>query len=155
MLKFMRRAVFVVLTLLSVAFVAVWLRSFYRLDAGLGPCSLVSERTLAVYSYAGKIDVGLLDDSMTVPRPPWRFESGEVPQDFERAAQKQKWYFRAVDRTEWGLSFPTWFPGVVSGLLAIAVLRFNRRFSVRSAMFGTTAIAILLGMVVASLQGEQ
>lgn len=155
MLKFTRLAAFVVLALLSVAFVAVWLRSFYRLDASMGPCYLVSERSLAVYSYAGKIDVGILDDSMTVPRPPWRFESGEVPKDFERAAQNQKWYFRAADRTEWGLSFPTWFPATITGLFAITVLRFNRRFSVRSAMFATTAIAVLLGMIVASLQGEK
>jgi hypothetical protein len=155
MLRITRYVAFVVLALLSVTFFAVWLRSFYRLDAGLGPSYLFSERSLAIYSYAGKMDIGLLDDSMTVPRAPWQLESCEVPQQFEQAAKKQKWYFRAVDRTEWELSFPTWFPGAITGLLAIAVLRFNRRFSVRSAMFGTTAIAILLGMVVASLQGEQ
>ena len=155
MLKFTRLAAFVVLALLSVAFVAVWLRSFYRLDAGLGPCYLFPERSLAVYSYAGKMDVGLLDDSMAVARPPWQLESCEVPQQFEQAAKKQKWYFRAVDRTEWELSCPTWFPGATAGLLAIAVLRFNRRFSVRSAMFATTAIALLLGMIVASMQGEK
>jgi hypothetical protein len=155
MLKFTRHAAFVVLALLGVTFVAVWLRSFYRLDAGMGPCYLFSERSLAVYSYAGKIDVALLDDSTTVPRPPWQLESCEVPQQFELAAKKQKWYFRAVDRTEWGLSCPTWFPGAIIGLLAITVLRFNQRFSVRSAMFATTAIAILLGMIVASMQGKK
>jgi hypothetical protein len=155
MLKFTRHAAFVVLALLSVTFVGLWLRSFYRLDAGVGPCYLVSERSLAVYSYAGKMEVGLLDDSTAAPRPPWRLASCEIPQQFELAAKKRKWYFRAVDRTEWELSCPTWFPGAITGLLAVTVLRFNRRFSVRSAMVATTAIAVLLGMIVASMQGKK
>lgn len=157
MLKFARLAVFVVLALLSVAFVAVWLRSFYFKDAGMGPSYVWSDRDFGVFSYDGKLDVGLVDVGMTTPRPLWSFGSHRISQEEEEyfAKHPQKWYFRAVDRTEWELCCPTWFPGAIAGLLAIAVLRFNRRFSVRSAMLATTASAILLGMIVASIQGDK
>jgi hypothetical protein len=156
MLKFTRRAAFLVLTLLSVTFVAVWLRSFCWFDAGMGPSYLWSDRELGVFSRVGILEIGLVDVGMTTPRSRWSFSSHRISQQEEEffAKHPQKWYFRAVDRTEWELSCPTWFPGTITGLLAIAVLRFNRRFSVRSAMVTVTAIAVLLGMVVASTQGE-
>ena len=157
MLKFTRRAAFVVLALLSVTFVTVWLRSFYFKDAGMGPSYLWSDRELGVFSYVGKLDIGLVDVGMTTPRPRWSFGSHRISQQEEEfyAKHPQKWYFRAVGCTEWELCCPTWLPGAIAGLLAITVLRFNRRFSVRSAMIATTAIAVLLGMIVASMQGDK
>jgi hypothetical protein len=157
MLKFTHRATFLLLALLSMTFVGLWIRSFYWFDAGMGPSYLWSDRELGVFSRVGILEIGLADVGMTTPRSRWSFSSHRISQQEEEffAKHPQKWYFRAVDPTEWGLSCPTWFPGAITGLLAIAVLRFNRRFSVRSTMFATTAIAILLGMIVVSMQGEK
>lgn len=157
MLKFTRLAAFVVLALLSVTFVGLWIRSFYWFDAGMGPSYLWPDRELGVFSRVGILEIGLVDVGMTTPRSRWSFSSHRISQQEEEffAKHPQKWYFRAVDPTKWGLSCPTWFPGAITGLLAIAVVRFNRHFSVRSAMFATTAIAILLGMVVASMRGDK
>ena len=157
MLKFTRRAAFVVLALLIVTFVGLWIRSFYWFDAGMGPSYLWPGRELGVFSRVGILEIGLVDVGMTTPRSRWSFSSHRISQQEEEfyAKHPQTWYFRAVDRTEWELSCPTWFPGAITGLLAIAVLRFNRRFSVRSTMLATTAIAVLLGMIVVSLQSEK
>ena len=43
--------------------------------------------------------------------------------------------------------FPTWYPALVFALAAVAAIRM-RRFTLRSAIVGTSVVALLLGMVV-------
>lgn len=44
---------------------------------------------------------------------------------------------------------PLWYPALIFALAGVAVLRFRRQFSIRSAMIGLAVVAMLLGMVVA------
>ena len=44
--------------------------------------------------------------------------------------------------------FPLWYPALIFALTGVAVLRFRRQFSIRSAMVATTVVAALIGMAV-------
>ena len=42
--------------------------------------------------------------------------------------------------------FPLWYPALIFALTGVAVLRFRRQFSIRSALIGLTVVAALLGI---------
>ena len=44
--------------------------------------------------------------------------------------------------------FPIWYPALIFALAGVAVLRFRRRFSIRSALVAVSVVAALLGMAV-------
>ncbi|WP_152101008.1 hypothetical protein [Lacipirellula parvula] len=47
------------------------------------------------------------------------------------------------------MHFPLWYPALVFALAALSAVRLGRRFTLRSALVGTSVVAALLGMVVA------
>jgi len=44
--------------------------------------------------------------------------------------------------------FPHWYAALIFALAGVAVLRFRRQFSIRSALIGLTVVAALLGIAV-------
>ena len=59
----------------------------------------------------------------------------------------------ATERRSFGTApqaifFPLWYPAIVFAFAAVGTLRIGQRFTIRSALFATTVVAVLLGIVV-------
>ena len=94
-----------------------------------------------------------LGGSREFPSKPWLYSTSRISGS-ERAHKEsfvtKQGYFSAV-KYGGGMAiyFPLWYPALIFALAGVAVLRFRRQFSIRSALVCLTVVAALLGMVVA------
>lgn len=86
--------------------------------------------------------------ALWVDRKGWRYQSRTMTSDTAGAESPsaELEVFRAEEGTYY---FPLWYPALVFALAAVAAMRLGRRFTLRSALVGTSVVAALLGIVVA------
>ncbi|WP_428305006.1 hypothetical protein [Lacipirellula sp.] len=145
MLKAIRYNLAAICLAASMGCLSLWWRSMTYRDVVFAPTYVRPTRPLWIDVYGGHVDLalGLEEESRGLvfefQHAARRVEPGE-PREF------RSWrYFHANGNT---IIFPLWYPALVFALAAVAAIRI-RRFTLRSALVGTSVVAGLLGMVVA------
>ena len=149
MLTYLRYALAAVCFAASVGCLALWHRSVGIDDSVRGQSFRQGER-LVFRSRKGFLEIASVPtiskqpqsevDWHTFSRP---LQTSDYPGDRLQAPRKR---FRLTAR---GFTFPLWYPTLIFALAGVGVLRFRRKFSIRSALICVGAVALLLGMVVA------
>jgi hypothetical protein len=146
MLHYLRIAVTALSLTACVLLVALWVRSYWRIEFATTPyvaTGILSMRgeLLAVFS----LDVSKRPDE-------WHFESDPIPDDVELPPLRRFLGFGYYGTAfEHGLLVPHWFAVLVSTFLAAAPwMRRPYRFSIRTLLIATTLVAAGLGIVVAT-----
>ena len=152
MAKFIRYALASLCFAASVACLALWWRSMEYRDMLIGPSFLAPTRALYFESFDGVLSTTLLTESKSVfgfnsqwsrwypSDTQWRRD-----QIRDRAATSGRFGIEADEPCAY---FPIWFLSLLFALAGVAVLRFRRQFSIRSALVAMGVVALLLGMTV-------
>lgn len=144
---------------LGVACLGLWWRSHIYRDACIGP-ALSESNVIYLESWQGfgwvaSLGQGaaLYADQIFTFRSPdrqWQFLSqNSVGMTHEMRTKDRREKDRLFGYASRSYHFPLWFPALVFALAGIGALRLGRRFTIRSAIIATTAVAGLLGMAVA------
>jgi hypothetical protein len=145
MLKYLRYALATLCFAASVGCLALWWRSGSTTDLAISPYEVSPLRTLALKSAGGRLT--LCHFVHRANQVDWRSISMPASDDPTLA-------FLPDDPTDWfghhlkDYYFPHWYPALVFALAGVASLRLGRRFTLRSVIIATTAVAVLLGMAV-------
>jgi hypothetical protein len=153
MARYLRIAAAVVFALLALAFVALWVRSYYYLDRVHVPAG--GKAVLGFGSYAGNTAWGWGTKRIFAARR-WHLSSqhhSEVVGFNFRG--KNSFYGFNLDGngvTHVRVTSPHWFLAAASGALA-ALFAFTRtwRFSIRAMLIATAVLAGVLGLIAYSL----
>lgn len=139
----------------SVGCLALWWRStlyrdivFVRMCSP--PCRLFSILTIDglasvgahASNSAGLVAFGVRHDAALISRPSF---SPEV----QERLRKEGAFGGNFGGPSEGVHFPLWYPALVFALVGVGASRLGRRFTLRSAIIATTAVAGLLGMATA------
>jgi hypothetical protein len=148
MAKFNRYALAAVCFAASVGCLALWWRSQLHYRTILGPTYL-GEANFQLNACEGCVGFFLWSNNS---KQQWTYES--FPIKAESAARLKgpegnRFGLRSIGSRTKSLFFPLWYPALVFALAGVAVLRFRRQFSIRSALITVGVVAALLGMVVA------
>jgi hypothetical protein len=146
MLHYLRIAVTALSLTACVLLVALWVRSYWRLDT-------VHRKDISVQSVQGI----LLCSSYDVARDRWVFWSNaKVAMDYVGAMEDSG--FRLV--FGFGYKFygdgravvvPLWLPVLVTASLAtVPWIHWSRRFTLRTLLIATTLVAVVLGIIAIS-----
>lgn len=140
----LRIAVSVFFVALAIAFLALCVRSYRKVDRLYIPM----DRRLALSSSADIILIAWYAKGVKPRGHPEHVEwlSNDV-QEFEaNIARLRSWSWKS-DSTRIAVSFPIWFATVLSSVVA-AIVWHKHRFSLRTLLIATTLVAIALGTVV-------
>jgi hypothetical protein len=139
MTKFIRYALATFCFAASVGCLALWWRSYWFSDLLISP----SRRGGYEFVYGSSTGtVYLIIDESILPATAWEYSVGSVALEVNDGPSSMF----GVD--EVGIRFPLWFPALVFALAGVGVLRFRRKFSIRSALICVSVVAALLGMAV-------
>ncbi|WP_428303689.1 hypothetical protein [Lacipirellula sp.] len=155
MLTYFRYTLAAICLAASLGCLAMWWRSYYHRDVLLGPGPMPHKFVIGAQSCEGYGTVRFITPQ-TAPsetKVAWQYESRELSTtERDRFLQfvGNNGRFIWHDDTEYGkgMFFPFWYPALVFALAAVAAFRIGR-FTLRSALVGTSVVAALLGMVVA------
>lgn len=136
----------------AVAMCALWVRSYWQHDMAVFVIN--SSFGLASSSVAGRVMAGgFVPNSGSPPERTWIFRTVDLP-DWRQFRAKAERDMRVIcgfgaarEKDNAYATVPHWF--LVGLLAAIATLPWlTFRFSLRTMLFATTVIAVLLGMIV-------
>ena len=152
MAKFIRYALATFCFAVSVSCLALWWRSFDKLDRLFVPI-WNQPKLLLFASGHGTASVSTLSPPRRMPisKLEWRFTSVDAaPLVISRPRSRYGLghFSFSSTATEFGLDFPLWYPALIFALAGVGVLRFRRQFSIRSALVAIGVLALLLGMAV-------
>jgi hypothetical protein len=141
MTRYQRIAGAVMFALLAWAFIALWVRSYYRYDIVRGNVS--SSTRFELYLNYGRVVFFTEPDPSPLSKTKLKWLSDRTTSKTKSTARP---FNISVDRIK-GVMVPHWFLAVCSFALA-AVFAFKKswRFSVRSILFATTLLAVALGL---------
>jgi hypothetical protein len=145
MLRYLRFAAAIAFALLAVAFVALWVRSYYRFNDVSGR---LGGRLYGMATLGGAMRLYLADPSLRPQQQEWRWASHEVV----RLGPNMRRDLRFP--TEWsgrmqGLQLPFWFLALSSLALATLIaFKPITSFTVRGLLIATTLFAAVLGLAV-------
>ena len=152
MLTYLRYALAAVCFAASVGCLALLWRSLTRYDLLTGPCPVSPRRQMTIDSMVGTIGVDVWPEDLTSQyrtkeSSHWRHDESPNETAMRRLLQ------RRYGGEHFGLDgdvihLPLWYPAVVFALAGVAVLRFRRQFSIRSALIAFAVVAALLAMPV-------
>ena len=147
LLTYLRYALATVCFAASVGCLAMWWRSHSYADqlTGQAPWNRV---VLGAESRLGLIKgIRLTIGGSASRRMPFRHKSESVDDESRQSNAKlveSGTFFRSSN----AIFFPHWFGALIFALAGFGVLRFRRRFSIRSALICVSVVALLLGMAV-------
>jgi hypothetical protein len=143
MMRYARSALAIVFAMLGVAFVALWVRSYWSHDEITGP---VGDSDLCLSSDRGVLLLGILPYDL---RLGWELRHYAADGIRNYSCGLGVRFLRQGGWGPSGILFAHWFLALSSLSLA-ALLAFKRtwRFSLRSVLVATTILAGLLGLAV-------
>ena len=147
MLTYLRYGLAMLCFAASVACLAWWWRSWTRRDVMLVQNGLTAYTRVGVESYLGALRIVLLgrDNAPTIS---WGHNSQPIDD------QSRQLLAAAIERhgrfqgSSVQVRFPLWYPALIFALAGVASIRLGRRFTLRSVIIATAAVAGLLGMAV-------
>jgi hypothetical protein len=142
MLKYLRITVTALSLTACVLLIALWVRSYWRLDilekrGGFG--------AIQISSVIGRIAIGNLDPRTAIGKSYLSVVAGD-------AADWRKGRVFGFDYYDDGIvtAFvaPHWFPALIAATLAVIPwIQSTKRFSLRTLLIATTLVAVVLGIV--------
>ena len=148
MLTYLRYALATFCFAASVGCLALWWRSQLQETGAIGP----------TYINGTIISLSLIDGGSNIvvgkaTLDSWHFSSSPlspvVVADLnEKLVRRQFAAKRFTDHRHIWVYFPLWYPALIFSLAGVGVLRFRRRFSIRSALIAVSVVAALPGMAV-------
>lgn len=156
MLKVLRYAIATVCFAASVGCLAMWWRSFTRIDVLCGPSYVLRSQAVMLESIDGVAFVSMAETSPATTNAGlgtnWQHYSSEAQfigarRDNIAWMKKRfgRFHFSMVPATVY---FPLWYPALAFALAGVAAVKLGPRFNLRSAIIVTAVIAALLGMLV-------
>src|SRR5688500_17634292 len=147
--RLLRIAVTAVSLTACVLLVALWVRSYWRCDIFEGD---YPPSYLIVGSVRGYLGIGWEGDPLAdATSLVWEFDS--YPPDYDEELPSLITLGFEYKRSAIGASLliPYWFPVIVTGLLAVAlIIRRPKRFSLRTLLIATTLVAVAMGIFAVS-----
>jgi hypothetical protein len=141
MLKYLRIAVTALSLTACVLLIALWVRSYSRTDAIVGP--IVGARRFIIHTRPDQLDVLVSNPSPVHGPIPWKISSY-----MNRA--RRTWKFNSQQYAI-QLTIPMWLATLGSvTIAAISWIPWSKRFSVRTLLIATTLVAVGLGVIVAT-----
>jgi hypothetical protein len=148
MLKYLRIAVTALSLTASALLIALWVRSYWRLDGISMP--ITTTRKIEIWSGGARVELRTAEyGGPSGPSNPWNVVSlsrKEVLDYVKAAGMKRE--TRYFGQTQFGFLLPTWLFIVFSITVATAPW-LPWRFSLRTLLIATTLVAMGLGIVVA------
>ena len=146
MAKFLRYALATVCFAASVGCFAVWWRSFTYWDTFISPVPGRNSAIVADFCGGAAMIVRLAPRPKDAVYQSWGISSTPTDWTPEAFAEEDRKYGRfGVENGV--VSFPIWFPGLLLALVGITAVQAHRRFTLRSVLITTTAVAALLGFL--------
>ena len=150
MAKVIRYSLAAVCFAASIGCLALWWRSITVSDEIFGPSIISSKQEVGFSAWQG---LGRIHrtKNQALPTGTWVHSASRISES-EREDKKsfvtKYGYFLAVEHGDDGLVlfFPLWYPALIFALAGVAVLRFRRQFSIRSALICVSVVAALLGI---------
>ena len=158
MLKYLRIAVTVIALTACVFVVALWVRSYSRLDRVDGPVGqFYPGWTAAAVSVQGVLMFGAQPEQYNVyaaQSHAFRFNSGPIERGGRNQIDRGFLGFKILrEKKEWGVQLPHW--AAVVALAAFAAVPWGKRiprFSLRALMVAMTLVAVMFGIVAFSMK---
>jgi hypothetical protein len=146
MANFIRYALATICFAAGVGFLELWWRSQTKFDWWEGPSNLAPKRANCLLASRGQFQLRLWSEAESSGQTSkWNYYSGDLPNVYDEDSLRNSDKFMV---TAHAIHFPTWYPGLIFALAGVGVIRFRRRFSIRSALIATTVVAALIGMAV-------
>jgi hypothetical protein len=151
MLKYLRYALTTFCFAASIGCLALWWRSDARHYQLFSPTYARQTRLISVSARCGECFLSicpLLEGFR--PRSPtaFRFELSAVTSAQLESSERRLETLGRFGVEPRSVYFPLWYPALIFALVGVAALRLGRRFTIRSAIIGTSILCALLGMAV-------
>jgi hypothetical protein len=154
----LRVAVSTFFGLLTVALCVLWVRSYWYWDsvrAGYPPCLYAMDSANGEFAVGGFAPT---DPDLKVV-PSWKYVCGDSERSMsfvriDRATTLGRVGFAfGFDGSGFGIAFPYWFPVMLcSGVGLVLWKNWTPRFSLRTLLIATTLLAVVLGLLMWTLQ---
>jgi hypothetical protein len=146
-LKYLRLAVTALSLTACVLLIALWVRSYWRLDGISMP--ITTTRKIEIWSGGARVEFRTAEyGGPSGPSNPWNVVSlsrQEVLDYLKAAGMKRE--TRYFGQTQFGFLLPTWLFVLFSVTVATAPC-LPWRFSLRTLLIGTTLVAVGLGTII-------